>query len=448
MRKMFLLSIAAVGLLLSQPVQAQTVAQLAAKLDTANQKIAAANASIAELQAIIGLAGFNSPQIPCTDLERYRPTKTFTNGEYDLQYRNRQFGCFADPVVNRLANLDVIVNRQGADLVAIKTQLGSGTTPIQPPSSTVVVSGQTIPGLTAAQISDVVQFLTDAVNAGYPIADIRDLVRSQLNSGVYSYANRAIIDAVKLWYYSGSAGANRAAAYSYLSIIDQRDPDNPNVTLTVGDPRWKLVGGTASIPTGSTSGSIVIASDETGGGHYAALSAGAVDLKANTMRNSTQSGITNPYCGQIQMNGWDGGLRLSQNYQWQCTPELPWIVWGGDSHGAWSYQQAPEKAIFNTLPASATFGQSLIFDGGWSQRGYDYATGAELPRSPLIAAQRGGESLLFAVTPSRTVGQFPTNKVVFRANADGSPDPFEVVINGQLRRLKACNIGGQNVVCF
>jgi hypothetical protein len=205
-------------------------------------------------------------------------------------------------------------------------------------------------------------------------------------------------------------------------------------------------GGSGS--SGGASGTSVTAADQTGGGHSATLGAGAVELRANTLHAKTQQDITDEYCGIIQMNGWDGGLRLHQNYNWKCSEQLPFAVWGGDSHAAWSYQQGPAKAAMAGKPANFLYGQSLVIDGGHSQLGYDYATGAPLARGILFAAQRNAEPMLFAVTPRREVGEYPSNRVVLRLNSDGSQNPAEVVIDGALRRLKSCNVGGVTVVCF
>lgn len=373
--------------------------------------------------------------------------------------------------------LDSFAARIGVSIKAV----GSSVNP--PPPSVVIPSSSTagtVAPLSAQQISDVIQFASDAVSSGFMSASVRESIRAQLNAGIYAYADRVIIDALKLWYYSGNAGANKSAAYAYLAIIDQRDPNNTSITLAIDDPRWKRVGGSSTVverpnppPASGTSGAITnlsadqvraiiaeelaklpavgagsVASDATGGGHYAALAAGAVDLRANTLRNATQDGITAEYRGTIQMNGWDGGLRECQNYQWIGTSELPYACWGGDSKATWSYSQAPKQSEIASTPAVDTFGQSFVLDGGFAQHGYDYATGAELPRGVLIAAQRGNQSLMFAVAPGRRVGDFPANKVVFRARADGSANPFDVVIDGSLRTLKSCNVGGITVVCF
>ena len=97
-------------------------------------------------------------------------------------------------------------------------------------------------------------------------------------------------------------------------------------------------------------------------------------------------------------------------------------------------------------------GQTLIIDGG-SQAAYGYLSGAQLytSRNVLIAAQRAGWDMYFAVSPERGPnGDYPLNRAVMRleASPDWNPNPVHVVIDGELRRLKSCNVGGVTVVCF
>jgi hypothetical protein len=70
------------------------------------RRIFALEARVAELQMMVGVQNFNKAQIPCGDMEAARPTFTFINGEYDLAYRNRQFGCAFDPLVQRVTALE------------------------------------------------------------------------------------------------------------------------------------------------------------------------------------------------------------------------------------------------------------------------------------------------------------------------------------------------------
>lgn len=206
-------------------------------------------------------------------------------------------------------------------------------------------------------------------------------------------------------------------------------------------------------PSNSTnvvaSGSVAAVSDDQGGGHYAALSQAQLELKANTLHNVTQSGITSTYCGLINQNGWDGALRLQQNMKGQpthCAPELPGGQFGGDSRFTFSYSQYPEDAM--TVPATQTYGQSLVVDGGFAQAGYSYVTGAQLPLGILIAAQRAGQPIYFGVTPTRNVGEYPQNRVPFAVESDNSDSPIQLTASGQEGRVQLCTIGAVKVLCF
>jgi hypothetical protein len=210
-----------------------------------------------------------------------------------------------------------------------------------------------------------------------------------------------------------------------------------------------------SQPSGGTnvvaSGDVAAVSDNTGGGHYASLGSASLLLKANTLRNVTQGGITSTYCGYINQNGWDGGLRFQQNMAGQisrCAPELPGGQFGGDSRFTWSYSQDGDDATNATLPANARYGQSFVLDGGFAQAGYSYVTGAQLPRGVLLAAQRGGNSLYFGITPFREVGQYPQNKVPFALIADGSDSPVQITASGIEGRIRICNVNGVQVLCL
>ena len=71
------------------------------------RRIMTLEAHVAQLQMMVGVQNFNKAQIPCgAAMEAARPTFTFINGEYDLAYRNRQFGCAFDPLVRRVTALE------------------------------------------------------------------------------------------------------------------------------------------------------------------------------------------------------------------------------------------------------------------------------------------------------------------------------------------------------
>lgn len=162
------------------------------------------------------------------------------------------------------------------------------------------------------------------------------------------------------------------------------------------------------------------------------------------------------------MNGYDGGARILQNWNHNGTKYLPYSTIGMDSRGAVSFNWFPAELggeYRDNAPASVHSdpnhplyapyrGQFMVIDGG-SQTAYDYSTGAPLynGRNVLVAAQRAGQSMYFAVSPDRQNG-YPLNRAVMKLRSDWNPNPVEVVIDGTLRQLKSCNVGGQTVVCF
>jgi hypothetical protein len=100
-------------ILFAVPVSAQT--------DTAFvRRIFELEAKVAQLQLMVGVQGFNSPQIPCDSMEARRPSTWFINGEYNLAYRNRQFGCAFDPLVQRVTALEA---RPTASTDGLQTQI-------------------------------------------------------------------------------------------------------------------------------------------------------------------------------------------------------------------------------------------------------------------------------------------------------------------------------------
>ena len=156
--------------------------------------------------------------------------------------------------------------------------------------------------------------------------------------------------------------------------------------------------------------------------------------------------VSGDFKARFGVNNYDMGLRALNNWNYESTPNLPYGTFGMDSRSTFSYNQTPKKSE-NTNPARV-YGQAFVIDGGFAQAGYDYETGAELKRGVLLASQRGGVDILFAVTPWRNVGDPVLNKTVFRLRSDGSANPVDAVIDGRLQTLKGCNVGGFRVVCF
>ncbi len=192
---------------------------------------------------------------------------------------------------------------------------------------------------------------------------------------------------------------------------------------------------------------------------------GELTMRSNIFNNPVQSGITDSFCAMQGVNGWDGGFRILQNWNHCGTKRLPYGTIGMDSQGDFSYNWFPaESPIYphpDAAPASvhgnpshpfyAPYrGQALVISG--SQVGYGYLTGQPLwqTRNVMIAAQRAGQSLYFAVSPTRTSVGTASNRVIMKLEADPNytPNPVHVVIDGELRRLKSCNVNGITVVCF
>lgn len=170
-----------------------------------------------------------------------------------------------------------------------------------------------------------------------------------------------------------------------------------------------------------------------------------------------QGDIRGDFQLQWGINNYDAGARALQNWKADGTPcymnALPAATFGMDSRGAFSYNGNP--CPVGTWSADQTYGQAFVIDGGWSQAGYDYATGAQYKPGILLASQRGGMDMLFAVTPWRRApipgvrdGDPVLNKTVMRLRSDGSANPVDIVLEGQLRTLRGCTINGVQAVCY
>lgn len=107
---------------------------LGAQTDTAVvRQIIELKAMVGQLQLIVGVQGFNSPPIPCDSMEARRPTTWFINGEYNLAYRNKQFGCAMNGVVDfvsqarpQLSGLQTQVTGLAARVAAIESSVAGG----------------------------------------------------------------------------------------------------------------------------------------------------------------------------------------------------------------------------------------------------------------------------------------------------------------------------------
>lgn len=100
----------------------------AAQGQSDSARIAALEAKVALLDSIISSKGFLAPRWPCEEKEARRPSTYFPNGEYNLEYRNRQFGCFAGKVVDDVAGLQAQVSGLATRLAAVESRSGLGRT--------------------------------------------------------------------------------------------------------------------------------------------------------------------------------------------------------------------------------------------------------------------------------------------------------------------------------
>ena len=163
------------------------------------------------------------------------------------------------------------------------------------------------------------------------------------------------------------------------------------------------------------------------------ISDGDIVMRSNVSRAATQDGITDSYAGRLELNGWDGGFRALQNWNHEGTKRLPFGTFGMDSRSAFSYNWYPAEVGTEPDNVAATAhsnpnhplyapyrGQTLIIDGG-SQTAANYSTGQPLQpsRAVLIAAQRAGWPIYFAVSPTRPNG-YPTNRAVMKLNSHGT----------------------------
>ncbi len=328
MRKLFLLAL----LLFTSPLAAQpTQAQFDALL-----------ARVTLLDSIVGTKGFQSTQILCSEMENRRPSTWFPNGDYNLAYRNRQFGCAFDPVSSLAYGLQAQVSGVATRLAVVESR------PVSIP----------LPPASVAAYSDLI-----------------------------SYGN---------------------------GELDFTGKDN---------------GGSRQVGPGG----IRLAGD---------------------------------FNVKFGVNNYDAGARVLQNWNHAGTRYLPYATYGNDSRGAFSYNWFPAElgseypdnaasSVHSDMSNSLYWpyrGQALVIDGG-SQAAYGYLSGTQLynSRNILIAAQRGGQSIYFAVTPERHAGQTHVqNRALMKleSSSNWDPNPVHIVIDGELRRLRSCDINGQRTVCF
>ncbi len=64
---------------------------------------------LALIDSILGTKGFLGPQIACRDMEAHRPTWYFPNGEYPIDYRQKQLGCGTNDLATHVNVSDIAI---------------------------------------------------------------------------------------------------------------------------------------------------------------------------------------------------------------------------------------------------------------------------------------------------------------------------------------------------
>lgn len=133
-------------------------------------------------------------------------------------------------------------------LLAELAPVGTSAPPPPPPPPAPVAG--TMAPLTASQIAGVKK----ACDAFSNWKEIAPLIKADMDAvpTVYAYGDANKISAIKLYFYGQVSMADKDAE-AYMKIIDQRVPTatggNSDVTLPIGDPRWKYVSGTPAPAT-------------------------------------------------------------------------------------------------------------------------------------------------------------------------------------------------------
>ncbi len=187
-----------------------------------------------------------------------------------------------------------------------------------------------------------------------------------------------------------------------------------------------------------------------------------LQFRANTDGGPWQGGESGEMVGNVQLNGYDAGMRVEQNWNGTGQPKLPWCYWGGDSQGTWSYAWyppvgGPGEGGDRSLVAGPDFfenlinndgvkikqayqGQTFVVDGG--AQGATAGDGARYLSTRhhvLLCSQRESWDMYLCVTPQRTPGNTPTNIGVIKCYAgnDAEPNRVSLFIAGELRQIKS-----------
>lgn len=196
-------------------------------------------------------------------------------------------------------------------------------------------------------------------------------------------------------------------------------------------------------------------------------SEGEIHLRSNLSQEERQEKMTHIRHGRLSANGWDNGVRLSQNWRHEGTDVLPYSIYGGNSRGSFESNWFPaardelgrtrqqrgdgwnlvDLATVAELedPAHPMYdvyrGQGFIVDQG-AQPITAYGSNGDvlvdrlqaIRRRTMIGTQRKGWPLAFVVSPVRPNGS-PVNYCVAWCDSNGSPNPWSLVFDGALRRL-------------
>lgn len=301
------------------------------------------------LAAAIGLSYLEGPQLTETEFRKLlNSSNELPNGDYNLGIAQKLTNYIIRDMRQEITDL----KKQIAALETRPSGSVSTTPPEQPtpqpqPTPAPAPSAGTIPPLSAAQQTALFDALQRGVGRRLEQAFV-DKIKSDVSAGRYAICDADTIGTIKGWFYDdGATPPDRHAIAPYLfTIIDQRDPDQPNVTMSPDDPRVKQVSGSASTtPTGSgtlTASALnsvlnqfdmYIAKDpETGrsilsmgrapdfdcqsplqiGGKFAAEIAGYSD----TMRVEGQGSGSHDSCNTFVIADGDGGMRWRQYLKW------------------------------------------------------------------------------------------------------------------------------------
>lgn len=175
------------------------------------------------------------------------------NNPENLTARMAKVQVAMDGVVDKFDNLGEYMKRTGVFDAIVQEVLRLAVLPTKPaevPASTPapVVTGPTMPGLSADQIEGVLTTTKAALIAlpnNFPTQRARIIETLKANPPTYDTTGTDpdFIEAVRELYYPAGTDKN---VYAYLQIVDQRDEDEK--PLPPNDKRWKRVVEGSTVP--------------------------------------------------------------------------------------------------------------------------------------------------------------------------------------------------------